>query len=96
MRVTLWVTKINDYVYLLNQDLIQLKKLNLNNYTALEKTKDLFLLNSYSGLRYSDYLSLTMENIVTQENGSDVFKVFVKKILQTIFLPIHSVIKLIT
>ncbi len=53
------------HTYLSPEELILFEKLRLERkYVRLQKTKDAFLFCCYTGLRYSDFISLTSMNIV--------------------------------
>lgn len=56
----------NKHTHLSPDELNKLEKLDLTNgkYARLEKTKDAFLFCCYTGMRYSDFVNLTPENIV--------------------------------
>lgn len=55
----------NKHTYLSPDELYKIEKLSLGDkYARLEKTKDAFLFCCYAGMRYSDFVNLTAENIV--------------------------------
>lgn len=56
----------NKHTHLSPDELDKIEKLDLTNgkYARLEKTKDAFLFCCYTGMRYSDFVNLTPENIV--------------------------------
>lgn len=55
----------NKHTHLSPDELYKIEKLNLGDkYERLEKTKDAFLFCCYAGMRYSDFVNLTAENIV--------------------------------
>ena len=55
----------NKLTHLSPDELYKIEKLNLGDkYERLEKTKDAFLFCCYAGMRYSDFVNLTAENIV--------------------------------
>ena len=55
----------NNHTHLSPDELNKIEKLDLGDrYTRLEKTKDAFLFCCYAGLRYSDFVNLSSENIV--------------------------------
>ncbi|KAA6325327.1 Tyrosine recombinase XerD [termite gut metagenome] len=56
----------NNHTHLLPEELSKLEKLELTDkYAKLRKTLDAFLFCCYAGLRYSDFINLTSENIIT-------------------------------
>lgn len=55
----------NKHTHLSPEELSRIEKLVLTDkYARLEKTKDAFLFCCYTGMRYSDFVNLTSENIV--------------------------------
>lgn len=55
----------NKHTHLSPDELYKMEKLDLGDkYARLEKTKDAFLFCCYAGMRYSDFVNLTAENIV--------------------------------
>lgn len=55
----------NKHTHLSPDELYKIEKLSLGDkYARLEKTKDAFLFCCYAGMRYSDFVNLTAENIV--------------------------------
>lgn len=55
----------NNHTHLSPEELNRIEKLVLDDkHTKLQKTKDAFLFCCYAGLRYSDFVNLTPENIV--------------------------------
>jgi integrase len=55
---------------------------------SMEKAKDLFLIGAYSGLRVSDYLTLTRENFKKTDKGLNVLDVVMKKVKGKVVIPI--------
>lgn len=75
-------------VYLNDKELYSLYKLDLSNDGRLSNVRDWFLIASYTGLRYSDFSRVTIDNIkddtitiVTQKTGAEVV------------IPLHTVVK---
>lgn len=55
----------NKHTHLSPDELSKIERLSLGDkYARLEKTKDAFLFCCYAGMRYSDFVNLTAENIV--------------------------------
>ena len=55
----------NKHTHLAPEELEKLERLNLiGRYTKYQKTLDAFLFCCYAGMRYSDFISLTPDNIV--------------------------------
>ena len=66
-------------IYLTEEELTKIIKLDLSNNQKLDYTRDLFIIGCYTGLRFSDYTTLAPDNISnglirikTQKTGSDV------------------------
>lgn len=57
------ITSKVDNIYLNEQEVQKLEKLNLTNRPAWDKARDLFLMECYTALRYSDIKKLSPENI---------------------------------
>jgi len=56
------------HTFLLPEELMKLEKLKLpSNYSSLQHTLEAFLFCCYTGLRYSDFVNLTKDNIMTIE-----------------------------
>lgn len=66
-------TKKTDKEFLLPIEIEQLENLKIGN-KALEYTRDLFLFSIYTGLRYSDVISLEYSNIITIEGKKWLIK----------------------
>ncbi len=56
-------TETADAIYLNEAELQKLYKLDLSNYSKLEKVRDLFLIGCYSGLRFGDFNTIKPELI---------------------------------
>ena len=52
-----------DSIYLSMEELQSIYELNLEKGSLIEKSRDLFMLGAFTGLRYSDFSSLLSENI---------------------------------
>ena len=60
----------NKHTHLSPEELEKLEKLSLaGRYTKLQKTLDAFLFCCYAGMRYSDFISLSPDNIVEIRQG---------------------------
>lgn len=53
----------SESIYLNKKELVELENIDLSKNKALEKVRDLFLIGCYTGLRYSDYSTLTIDKI---------------------------------
>lgn len=64
-------------IYLNDDEINELHKLDLSKHTALERVRDLFLVGCYTGLRYSDFNNIQPEDIqgnfieITQQKTND-------------------------
>jgi len=56
--------------YLTIEELDTISNLDLSNDDMLEKTRDFFVFQCYTALRYSDIKQLRHENIILKENGN--------------------------
>jgi integrase/recombinase XerD len=50
--------------YLTSEELERIKCLDLHNNSTLDKTRDVFLFSCYTGLRYSDAMALSMNEVI--------------------------------
>ncbi|MBT3612216.1 MAG: site-specific integrase [Flavobacteriales bacterium] len=64
--------------YLNDDELEKLRSLDLSKNKRLEKVRDIFLVCSLTGVRFSDFKNLKLENIELGENGR-LIKYFAKK-----------------
>ncbi len=59
-----------DSIYLNENELLKIYKLDLRANKTLNKVRDLFLIGSYTGLRYSDFYNIQPANIKKTEKGT--------------------------
>ena len=78
-----------DEIFLNIEELQLMYELDLSNDEIQEKVRDLFCLGAYTGLRSSDYCSLTSFNILNLE-GKTNLKVKMKKTGKTVIIPLNS------
>lgn len=78
-------------VYLNEDELLQLEKLDLSKEPKLDRVRDLFLIGCYTGLRFSDFSILTPEQL-----KGDFIELKQTKTSQQIVIPIHDKVKEIT
>jgi integrase len=83
-----------DHIYL-NED--ELKKLYLLELEQeyLSRTRDLFLIGCYTGLRFSDFSQLTNEHISTDSSGKSMIKIRTQKTGTQVSIPMHPIVKTI-
>lgn len=80
----------SESIYLTEQEIEAIYKLDLSANTKLDRVRDLFIIGCYTGLRYSDLVQLRNENLI--ENGQMV-KVKTEKTGETVIIPLHDYIK---
>lgn len=76
-------------IYLSNDELMNMYKLDLSFSNRLDKVRDLFLIGCYTGLRFSDLSQLTSDNI--SDDGTISIKTI--KTGQTVVIPLHVIVK---
>ncbi|MFD0837117.1 tyrosine-type recombinase/integrase [Mariniflexile aquimaris] len=92
-------------IYLNQDELKRIQELDLSNFqkkrinkdfvitrSRLENARDLFLISANTGLRVSDFNSLTSKNIIT-EKGSCYISLVTKKNSKRLTIPINSVVQ---
>lgn len=72
-------------VALSTQELAMIEQVDLSARPALERTRTLFLISCYSGLRWSDASQITAGDV-----GEDVLTIHVKKTHDVITIPLHT------
>jgi integrase len=73
-----------DSIYLSENEIDQLYKLDLSKKKSFERVRDLFIIGCFTGLRFSDFSQLKPENI---ENGK--IKIRTQKTNSTVIIPVH-------
>lgn len=79
------VSEETDSIYLDVEELNTLFKLDLSNNPRLERVRDLFIVGTWSGLRFSDFTRIEAENI---KDG--FIEIQTQKTGETVVIPIHS------
>ncbi len=77
-------------IYLSEAELKAIYDFDFSDNEKLDRVRDLFIIASYTGLRYSDLSSLTTNNI---NEGNDTINVKTRKTGQMVVLPIHTFIR---
>ena len=77
-----------DSIYLNEAELTELYDLDLTENKRLERVRDLFILGSYTGLRFSDFSRLTPDNIV----GNRI-QITTQKTKKPVSIPFHHRVK---
>lgn len=75
-------------VYLNDEELTKLYKLDLSNNKKFDNVRDWFLIGAYTGLRFSDLSKLTKDNIKT-----DMIHIKTQKTGTLIAVPLHTYVK---
>ncbi len=80
------MTENVDSIYLSDTELNDLFKLDLRTNPRLDRTRDLFLIGAYTGLRFSDFSELRPENI---KNGGRILSCRTQKTGERVDIPIN-------
>lgn len=80
----------SEHIYLNEQELDILFKLDLTHNKKLDRVRDLFLLACWTGLRYSDINQLSKDNII-----DDFIHITTHKTNQKVIIPFHPVVRAI-
>lgn len=75
-------------IYLSEEEIQTLYTLDLSQHPHLERTRDLFLIGCFTGLRFSDFNQIQSENIM-----GDFLKVKTEKTGQNVVVPVHAVVR---
>jgi integrase len=86
------ITEDVDKIYLSNDEIKKIYKLNLRKDKRLERVRDVFILDCYLGLRFSDISSLTSKNI-SEVDGKAIIKMRTQKTGADVVFPIHPTVK---
>ena len=84
------LTEQTDSIYLDDQELDELYKLDLTGNTKLEMVRDLFLVGCWTGLRFSDFSTIEAKHI-----HGNFIEIRTKKTDEVVVIPIHRTVKLI-
>lgn len=87
-------TEQSEQIYLNEDELESIIKLDLSDNKLLDHVRDLFILACYTGLRYSDFSRLTKKNIGTHK-GRRVFRLYQQKTNEYLPIPIHPIVEMI-
>jgi len=64
------VEEVSDSIYLNEDEITKIFNLDLSEQPSLERTRDLFVIGCYTGLRFSDYNKIKPENIKKTGKGT--------------------------
>ena len=82
-----------DNIYLNRRELEAIATVDiLPQNTSMRRSRDLFLIGCYTGLRVSDYTRLSREHIVNID-GVEFFEIASQKTGQLVTIPIHPVVR---
>jgi integrase len=82
------VTEDTESIYLSEKEIEKLYKLDLSKNSRLEKVRDLFVVGTWTGLRFSDFSQIRKENI---KDG--FINIRTQKTDEQISVPIHPMVK---
>ena len=83
-----------DKIYLTENELNKIYKLDLSGIKSFDRVRDLFLVGCYTCLRFSDFTNIKPENIYNNDKGT-FFKVNTLKTGETVILPLHGIVSAI-
>lgn len=83
-----------DSIYLTIDELNQIWRVDLSKDERKERARDLFLIGAFTGLRVSDYNTLTKENF-KNVNGVEMLVKRTQKTNQEVKIPLHPIVKTI-
>ena len=82
-----------DNIYLSREELEAISAVDiLPHNTSMRRSRDLFLIGCYTGLRVSDYTRLSREHIVDID-GVEFFEIVSQKTGRMVTIPIHPVVR---
>jgi integrase len=79
-------------IYLNQNELKELYEFDLSDKPRLERVRDLFIVESYTGLRFGDGQRLEAENII-ESNGKEFVSIKTQKTGQGVVIPMHPFVK---
>lgn len=82
----------SDNVYLSLDELKQLQQLDLSSNSRLSRVRDLFLIGAYTGLRFSDFTSISSNNI-KKVDDIKILTITTQKTQDKLDIPLHPVVK---
>lgn len=78
-------------IYLTQNELDKIFELDLTSAKSLERVRDLFLIGSYTCLRFADFSNIKKDNIYNNDKGT-FLKITTAKSGQGVIIPIHKVV----
>lgn len=77
-----------DAVYLNDKEIEEIYQLDLSGHTKLERVRDLFIIGCFTGLRFSDFTDLSIENL-----DDDILEVRQVKTDDRVYIPLQPEVK---
>ena len=81
-------TESTESIYLNESELEKIQNYDFSNKPSLERVRDLFLVGCWTGLRFSDFSTITSNSI-----EGDFIRLKTKKTGKEVVIPIHQVVK---
>lgn len=78
----------SDNIYLNEKDLLSIYDLDLSEHPRLDRVRDLFIIGSWTGLRFSDFTQISKENI-----KGEFLEIVQYKTGDPVIIPLHSTVK---
>jgi integrase len=78
---------VPETIYLSETELTELASLDLQGKPRLERVRDLFLVGCWTGLRFSDFSTLTKDNF-----KDDLIEITTQKTKETVIIPIYPIV----
>jgi integrase len=82
------VSEESDSIYLTEKELNDIYSFDFSENKRLEKVRDLFIVGSWTGLRFSDFTKLSEDHI-----KEDFLEIETQKTGEKVVIPIHSIVK---
>lgn len=82
------VSEDSDSIYLNEEELDQIEGFDLKENPRLDRIRDLFMVGAWTGLRFSDFSRITLENIKGQ-----FIEIKQQKTDDIVLIPVHPVVK---
>jgi integrase len=79
-------------IYLTESELETMYRLDLSKDPRLERVRDLFIIGSYTGLRFSDLSTFNSDNI-TQRGDNELLLIKTQKTGKNVAIPLHPFVK---
>ena len=80
-------------IYLNEDEIVEIQRLELVTKSRLDKVRDLFLIGVWTGLRFSDFIRLNQDHITELSNGREVFRIKTIKTGVFVTVPIKKVVR---